>query len=73
MYVHKIFSADISKDYVGACNSGIGKEDIQAAVAFHCVVYNGLDFGLIRGIKLTRLNLDIRIQLVDFLLVSLKI
>lgn len=73
VYVHEILGANISEDYVGSCDSGIGKEDIQTAIAFHCVVYNGLDFGLIRSIKLTRLNLDIRIQLVDFLLVSLKI
>lgn len=73
VYVHEILSADISEDYVGACNSGIGKEDIQAAVALHCVVHNGLDFGLIRGIKLTRLDLDIGIQLVDFLFVSLQV
>jgi hypothetical protein len=73
VHVHEVLSTDISEDYIGACNSGIGKEDIQTAVAFNCVVYNGLDFGLIRGIKLTRLNLDIRVQLVDLLLVSLKI
>lgn len=71
--IHEILGANVGEDDVGAGDARVGEEDVEAAVALHCVVDDGLDLCFIRGIELARVDVDAGVQLCDFLLVSLEV
>lgn len=57
---HEVVGADIGEDDVGPRDARVGEEDIEAAIAAHGVVNDGLDRGLVSGIEAARMDLDAR-------------
>lgn len=71
--VHEVIGADLVVDDIVAGDAGIGEEDVETAIALERVVHDGLDLGLVGGIKCPSVDLDSRERGVDLLLVNLEV
>ncbi len=61
-HFHKVLLADIRERRHGSDYASIGKEYIQPAVVFYCVVDHGLHRLLVRGVELSDVYVNGRAQ-----------
>lgn len=60
--LHEFLSRDFGKQFRSPDDPRISKHDVQPAISFYHVVNNLLDFFFISSIKLSRMNIDARVQ-----------
>lgn len=70
--LHEVLRVAVQDAGVGDADSGIGEEDVKAAIEFQGLVNDTRDIALIAGVNLARVDLDARVQLVDLALVRVE-
>ena len=60
-HLHKLLRR-VVVEQLHAADSRVGEEDVQPAVPLNCIVDDGLDGRLVRGVKLPRVHVDAREQ-----------
>lgn len=56
--LHELITVDLSEQLGLSYNAGIGEHDIQLPILLHRLVHDLLDFRLIPGIELPRVDVD---------------
>lgn len=67
--IHKILGRHIRKQGMRTRDPRVGEDDIQPAVFLDGIIHHSLDGCFVRGVELPRVDLTLRIQGLDFLLV----
>lgn len=55
---HELVVGKVRKDDIAARHAGIGKEDVEAAVAAQRVVHDGLDLSVVGGVEAASMDVD---------------